>query len=436
MSWGRIRKIALGILFVLSLYLSFVLWRNPGGYILHPDNTETPVVSSVTFDRRMSAVFGPTEVVEHTDQGSFLTKDSKMLNNLFSVFRKGKIADLMDPVSVDGESYMNRVTGAGNLEFVFSSSIPFDLYGDLFSFLPREYENRTFNRIYLSVHDLETVYFYNTHSQLFYEASVTDIDPNVLRETLNEAETETYTVQSVYLNDHIAYLPVNSFELPVLNYLVEEQPNSLFIERLFNDTSEIQTIVNGDHSRYYDYFSELTIDNEKDILKYSKPQASADNISLTERVRNSFDELIQFEHWPNEIYFYGLSSATNQTEFRRYLHGYPVFGTTDYGGTFITVSENGLIDLEMPTIVAQTPISSNNAMGNMESMQELILDLNSQGYSLNSIEDIKVGYTWNYSSESSRVITLSPEWYVKRNGRWVSVQSLGKEAQGGEGDGF
>lgn len=436
MNWPRMRKITLTFLFVLSLLLSFILWRNPGGYVLQPDSTKTPVVSSVTFDRRLPAVFGPTEVVEHKPQGSFILKDTKTANSLFSAFREGKVADLTDPVSLDGEEYINRVSGTENIEFVFSSSIPFELYGDSFSFLPREYENRTFNRLYISVNNLENIYFYNTHSQLFYEASIADLDSDVMRDSLNETESESYAVQSVSLNDHIAYLPVDYFELPVLNYLVEEQPNSLFIERLFNDTSEIQTIVNENTSRYYDYFSELTIDNEKDILTYSRPQASADNISLTERVRNSFDELIQFEHWPNEVYFYGLSSATNATEFRRYINGFPVFGSTDYGGTFITVSDNGIIDLKMPTVVAQTPISNNDTMVEMASLQDLTMTLSNMGYSLNSMEDLKVGYTWNYSDESSRVVTLSPEWYVKKDGRWVSVQSLGEETQGGEGVGF
>lgn len=436
MNWPLIRKISLAFLFVLSLFLSFVLWRNPGGYVLQPDNTKTPVISSVTFDRRLPAVFGPTEAVEHKTQGSFITKDTKTLSSLFSVFRDGKVADLEDPVSLDGENYINRVSETESIEFAFSSSIPFDLYGDSFSFLPREYENRTFNRMYISFNDLESIYFYNTHSQLFYQASIADIDTSSMRDILNTAEMETYAVESVSLNDHIAYLPVNSFELPVLNYLIEEQPNSLFIERLFHDTSEIQTIVNENTSRYYDYFSELTIDNEKDILSYSRPQASADNISLTERVRNSFNELIRFEHWPNEVYFYGLSSATNETEFRRYINGYPVFGSTDYGGTFITVSDNGIIDLKMPTVVAQTPISNNDAMEEMSSMQDLELTLSNVGYALNSMEDIKIGYTWNYSDESSRVITLSPDWYVKRNGSWLSVQLLVKESRGGEGDGF
>lgn len=436
MNWALMRKIALGFLFVLSLFLSFVLWRNPGGYVLQPENTETPVVSSVTFNRRMAGVFGPTEVVEHSTLGSYLTKDKEVLSNVYTSFKDGEVTDLIDPVSLDEESYNQRVTQSESLEFVFSSSIPFNLYSDTFSFLPREYENRTFNRIYVSLTNLETIYYYNTHSQLFYEANITNIDMESLKTLFDDEETRSFAVQSVPLNDHITYLPLESFELPVLDYMVEEQPNSLFIERLFNDTSEIQTIVDEDITRYYDYFSELTIDNEKHVLTYSRPQASSDNLSLTERVRNSFNELIQFEHWPNEVYFYGLSSATNETEFRRYINGFPVFGEPDYGGTFITVSDNGIINLEMPTIVAQTPISNNDATEEMDAMQELTTVLNNAGYTLNSIDDIKIGYTWNYSDESSRVVTLSPNWYVKRDGRWMSVPFIIELSQGGADDGF
>lgn len=436
MNWTLVRKISLAVLFVLSLFLSFVLWRNPGGYVLQPEDADTPVVSSVTFNRRMSAVFGPTEVIEHNGQGSFLTKEEKVLKNLYSIFAEVEITDLMDPVSLDGDEYINRLRQTNGIELSFSSSIPFNLYETSFSFLPREYENRTFNRMYLSSSNFEKVYFYNTHSQLFYEADITNIDTDLLTAVLNEEDIQSYAVQSVTLNDHIAYLPIESLELPVLNYMVEEQPNSLFIERLFNDTSEIQTIVNEDLLRYYDYFSELTIDNEKDILSYSRPQASADNLSMTDRVRNSFNELVQLEHWPNEVYFYGLSSSTNEAEFRRYIKGFPVFGNPDYGGTFITVSNSDIIELEIPTVVAQTPISNNNIRTEMDSLQDLVLNLNNAGYGLSSMDDIKVGYTWGYSDESSRVVTLTPNWYVKREGRWMSMQSILALSQGGVGGGF
>lgn len=435
MNWAVIRKITLTFLFILSLYLSFVLWRNPGGNVSQPENTDTPVVSSVTFDRSLASVFGPTEIVEHNGQGSFLTKDTEVAKKLYTIFSEAEITDLTDPESLDGENYLNRIKQTEGVEFIYPSSIPFDLYENSFSSLPREYENRTFNRVYIPLTDPERAYFYNTHSQLYYTAEVADMDTQMLSTILNE-EVQTFAVQSVELNDHIVYLPFESLELPVLSYMVEEQPNSLFIERLFNDTSEIQTIVSENASRYYDYFSELIIDNAKDILTYSRPQASADNLSLAERVKNSFDKMIQFEHWPNEIYFYGLSSAENETEFRRYINGFPIFGSPDYGGTFITVSENGIIDLKMPTIVAQTPISNNEATVKMDSLQELIVSLNSAGYNLTSIEDIKIGYTWDYSDESSRVVTLTPNWYAKKDGRWVSVQSLIGLSQGGAGDGL
>lgn len=436
MNWPLIRKIVLTFLIVLSLVLTVQLWRNPGGYVVQTDNKETPIVSSVTFDRQLAIVFGPTEVAEHTNQGTFVTKNSKVLDSLFPIFRNFEVNDIADPITLNSESYIDMVSQTGNIELIFSSSIPFGLYQDSFSFLPREYENRTFNRMYLSVNNPGVIYFYNTRSMLFYEAEMSNVDMDLLTTVLEENKSSQIEVESVSVKEHITYLPVDTLELPVLNYLVEEQPNSLFIERLFDDTSEIQTIINDNVSRYYDYFSELSIDNQKDILTYTRPQVGNDNISLSNRALTSFNKLIQYEHWPNELYFYGYSSVTNEVEFRRYIKGYPIFGTPDYGGTFISVSDNNVAGLEMPTVVAQTPISDQETKKVLHSMNEVTALLTSAGHSLNDVDDIKVGYTWNYSDESNQVVTLEPSWYIKVNGNWMSIQTLISVSKGGAGDGF
>lgn len=436
MNWPLIRKIVLAFLIVLSLVLTVQLWRNPGGYVVQTDNKETPIVSSVTFDRQLAIVFGPTEVAEHTNQGTFVTKNNKVLDSLFTIFRNFEVNDIADPITLNSESYIDMVNQTGNIELIFSSSIPFGLYQESFSFLPREYENRTFNRMYLSVNNPGVIYFYNTRSMLFYEAEMSNVDMDLLTTVLEENKSSQIEVESVSVKEHITYLPVDTLELPVLNYLVEEQPNSLFIERLFDDTSEIQTIINDNVSRYYDYFSELSIDNQKDILTYTRPQVGNDNVSLSNRALTSFNKLIQYEHWPNELYFYGYSSVSNEVEFRRYIKGYPIFGTPDYGGTFISVSDNNVAGLEMPTVVAQTPISDQETKKVLHSMDELTALLTSSGHSLDDVDDIKVGYTWNYSDESNQVVTLEPSWYIKVNGNWISIQTLISVSKGGAGDGF
>lgn len=436
MNWALIRKITLTVLIMLSLFLTVLIWRNPGGYVVQTDTPETSVISSVTFDRQLSSVFGPTEVVYHTNQSSLLTKDSKVLGNMFSVFQEWEVTDIADPITLNGDNYIESVTESRAVELIFSNSIPFGVYQETFSFLPREYENRTFNRMYIPIDNPQSVYFYNTHSMLFYEAEASNIDLDLLTQVLNDDKVEYLQAESVSLKEHIVYLPVEPFEMPVLNYLVEEQPNSLFIERLFEDTSEIQTVINDELSRYYDYFSELSINNDKDMLTYTRPSVTNEGVSLTTRVLNSFNKLIQYEHWPNEVYYYGYSSVTTEVEFRRYIKGYPIFGEPDYGGTFITVADNNVTSLEMPTIVAQTPISDDHSDEKMYSSQNIEEVLANAGHDLETVDDIKVGYIWNYSSESNRVVTLVPSWYVEINGNWMSLQSVVNEDKGGADDGF
>ncbi len=80
--------------------------------------------------------------------------------------------------------------------------------------------------------------------------------------------------------------------------------------------------------------------------------------------------------------------------------------------------------MQVPLVVAQTPISDEGKEKELLSGDELLNTLINYGYAIEKIDDIKIGYTWTNSSESDRVINLEPSWYIYKNGNWTSLQDL------------
>lgn len=435
-NWSLIRKVVLTLLILLSLYLSGIIWRNPGDYNDNANEKDNTPRTSVTFNRNISQVFGPSSIVLHDEGSSQLTNRSKTLSSLNKMLDEWQLSNLSDPAALKKADYRERLTQSGDtIELIFPGNIPFGLYEKFFDFLPNDIQNRTFNRVYFSVSNPTEAYFYNTDSGTFYQAEVEQDDEKDLRELTKSIPEEAYSVKSYEVNGDIVYLPVKEINVPYYSYMVEQQPHSLFIERLFEDTSEVQTIRKDQLIRYFDYFSELSIDEETNILTYHRSRTSGDEMSLPDRFKDSFNELLLYENWPNDVFYTKFSSVTNEISFRRYLKDLPIFGDVKHGVTFIGTTETGLTSLQVPLIVAQTPISNEEEDKKMLSGDELMSRLQSVGYGSHEVSNITLGFTWKSNKQSARVVNFEPEWYVELHGNWLRAKKLIEDG-GGSTDGL
>ncbi|MDN6625831.1 MAG: YycH family regulatory protein [Pisciglobus halotolerans] len=435
-NWPFVRKVLLGVLVLSSLYLSGIIWRSPGNYTDSINGKEKASSTAVTFDRKIERVFGPEQVILHEADKSELT-DKKQATALLGKTLNGlKLSNLSGPFSLErGEYHSQLKENHVVMELVFSGKVPFGLYKKQYAFLSKDSENRTFNRVYFSTQNMEELYFYNTDAKLFYRADVSQIDTKEIKQLIEAVKETAYQVKSYETSDNLTYLPMEDIEIPYFSYMVEQQPNSLYIGRLFEYTSEVQTIRHDNEVRYFDYFSELSINEKTNILNYSRSEMSGDAMDLTRHLKDSFNELLLYDNWPNDIHFANYSSTTNQVSFKRYLQGLPVFGKVDHGTTYISVNDSTLASLQVPLVVAQTPISNEEEDKVLLSGDELMSRLEMVGYSLKEIEGIKLGYTWMDSSESSRVVSFVPEWYIKVNGTWEQAITIVGD-KGGNIDGL
>lgn len=428
-------RIALIFLIILSLFLTWAIWTMPSQYDEQTNNDQKKT-SSVTISRQLSHVFGPSQIVLHEAGMDKLTTNRTALSSFSKFFMTDwQMGNLEDPLEISNENYQNSLAQSDKIELIYLENIPFGVMSDRFSNLPGEYQNRTFDRVYLSISDPDKIYFYNTDSDLLYSSDLEGVDQEKLMAALRKEEAAYQSVMSVKAKNNYIYLPIAPFELPYLTYMVERQPNSLFIERLFDDTSEVKETRSENSVQYIDYISKMFVNEDTNILSYYRNRASDKKMPLTETLRDSFTELMLYENWSDEIHFFDYNSQSNVVTYRRYIDGYPVFGTTDYGATHITVVENGMSELQVPLMVAQTPISDEDNQKELLNGEDLLLYLAEQGYAIEEIEDIQIGYTWSNSSESSRVINLEPDWYIYVNGSWLNSQDLDQDG-GDESNGL
>lgn len=419
-------KIVLGALICLSLFLTFIIWTRPSQFN-EEINTNQGTTSSVSVVRKLPQVFGPTQIVLHSYGETNVFFQSDVVSSLTKELANWKIHSVEEPVELSNEEYQDKLNQTNAVEMVFTQKISFGIFSDVFDNLAGEYYDRSFNRLYFSEDDVDQIYFYNTQSKLFYSETIEGIDQKKVNELLNDEKEKYYAATAVLDEGKQVYTSLNEVELPYLSYLVERQTNQLFIEQLFDDTSEVRE--DSDNSEnivsYNDYVSELQINENTDILTYYRNRNSENKLSITDTLRESYNELIQYENWSSTVHYFDYNDSTREVIYRRYIEGLPVFSELfDYGTTHITVVEDGLSRLQVPLVIAQTPISDVEEQKTLPSGVSILESLEAYGYDSEEIDDIKIGYTWTNNKESDRVINLEPNWYIKINGTWELAKNL------------
>ena len=110
------------------------------------------------------------------------------------------------------------------------------------------------------------------------------------------------------------------------------------------------------------------------------------------------------------------------------------------------VGEDGIEKLRTSSLIAQTPLPSKSKKVSIVGGKDIVVELLNEGFSMNEIEEIRIGYSWTTSSENNQIVEFIPTWYIKIKNRWKTLSELknekkagdtvNKQTVGGEGDGF
>src|SRR5690625_702044 len=432
MNWKTIRVVTLSGLILLSLFLSWRIWTagESDGVNQTPVRTATP---TVTFERSKAHVFGPVQIIVHENQGKRGSTNLKMLSYIEEEFQGWQVTYMEEPVQISNDAYQDVMSRRPGVELIFEGRIPFGLYEDVFTQLPGEYSERTFNRAFIPLDNPMKIYFYDSITHLFYDMNTEGITEEDVAVFAYNEEADYSSVEAVKVKDKHIYLPTGTIDVPYRDYLIERLPNSLFVNSFFQETSEVDVRRDENVTRYLDYISELRINEDHHLLTYRKQPSTEQPTSLVNRLNSGFDQLFQYEKWTEEIHYHEFNPETRTITFRRYLGGLPVFGYFDYGDVQIRTRENELTYLRMPLEVVQTPIASVNEDQTitLESGPQVIAQIVANGLNLEDIENIRIGLNWERSEESSQVVRFNPNWYVLENGQWLEIDRY-ITRQGGE----
>lgn len=427
------RKIILSSLILLSIILSALLF-SAGGHLGEGVTDLTNIASnqpspSVVERDLTKDVYRPVQTVLHTPSEhntKYVVNDVNISNEIIRLVNEVQLREVNEKREMDHDQYQILLMDDEWLELVFQDEIPLGIYSHLFENLPKDYAEQTFDRIFMRMKSPTELYFYNYKQQMLYRVAI-DKRPTDTMPSIEELDAQVYTAFGVALNNRWVYLPTDAHTVGRKSYMIERLSNSLYINQFFKDTSSVESRTSGHVTRYIDLTKEVTINEENQTLSFLSQQASNEEISLTQRLRSSYDTLNRFENWQDDVIYQSYQADNNYVTYQRYIDGYPVFSNNQYESTVeIATIEVGLTHLRLPLRFIRTPISINeDNERTLISGTEVIEKIQEAGYSLTeNIQDIKIGLAWVQSSENENVIFFEPKWFVKNQNRWLTLDQL------------
>ena len=408
---------------------------SPNGFTRNVASTNQDASTQTRVSYSMEDVFRPTRfIISHENKGK-MTSDSTIIASVNEGL-VGKFKDISKKEILSQEVYEQLVLRDSFGQLLFDAPVTFGVMTRYFNDVLEEYKQETFSRILYRHDDSKNVYFINDYTKQVFQAKT---DQDIQSELSNYYDdTKFHLVESYILKNKQIFIEVNDLALEKQTYLMEQIPMSFYITQLFANPSELRNRSDGQSIIYNDNLSQLKMDRSTNVISYYQNRVDDEQLTTTVHLQQSFAQMKKLGGWKLGMSFSDFDSERKIVEYMRYVGTYPILSNAKEGLSQFIITATGIEKMRVSSLIAETPIPSKNESIDLMSGKELMDQILGKGIALDTLEDIRLGYAWQLSRESNQVVEFVPNWFIKIDHKWKTLEeiSLPTLDQGGDSDGF
>ena len=441
----RIRlRYLVGVLIVLSLIslglTTVVVFRpveifSSNGFMRNVASTNQDASTQTRVNYTLEDVFRPTRFVYSHENKVKMTSDDTIIDSVNQAL-VGKYKDLVKEEVLSQENYEQFLIRDSFSQLLFDAPVTFGVMTRYFNDVPEEYRQEMFSRIVYRHDDTKNVYFMNDYTKQVFHAK-SDIEGQTEFAKYYE-EDKFHLVESYILKNKQIFIEVNTIPLEKETYLMEQIPMSFYITQLFANPSELRNRSDGQSIIYNDNLSQLKMDRSTNVISYYQNRVDDEQLTPTVHLQQSFSQMKKLGGWKLGMSFSAFDNQRKIVEYMRYVGAYPILSNAKEGLSQFVITATGIEKMRVSSLIAETPIPSKNETVDLMSGKDLMDQILGKGIALESLEDIRLGYAWQLSQESNQIVEFVPDWYIKVESKWKTLEELMNPTseQGGDSDGF
>lgn len=426
----QIKSVALFLLILLSLALTFTIWTfTPTHETIEPPTTvDEPIADT----KNTEEVVRPVKLLFHNEDDVTGTTDQSDVQLLLDALQQWQIQDVrlvQEEATPDTiESYMHSSNRA---VVYYPGLVPFPVFDAMTSIVDTTIPESSFDRVIVEweapANGQPALYFINTMSGRIYKAT---ISAKNLREFQTEILAEAAEYKTYITDETIGTLPVyvqeGKIEKASVDYLLEETSTAQFAEALLDGPS-LTLSADLTTQEYTDDSGALMRENPNTkSISYIQPRAETSDPAIpSDLVFDSLSYVNGHGGWTDRYVYAGMNTVSQHIKYQLYLADFPVFSSTTAAALDLTwgidEGEEQPYSYNRPGYQLDSEVDrSTMVLASGEEVLESIGQI--KGQDLSAITDITPAYKLT-RSEDDFLITFEPVWYFKVDGVWTELAS-------------
>ena len=438
MRYEKIKSIVLTVLVFGSIFLTWNLWTYQPNY----DTMENSnYVAQVTLSQKQDVkkIVRPDIALYHINGQHLGTVDPAELDKLTKEISRWVFSDVKNVTNQMGN--INQLTQAnGNVEIVFPTDLPIDLYRNVLHFQEKKIPSFNFDKVIINVENPEKdtglVYFVSTSNEQVYAS-------RIAVSFVNEFTRDFYKGAGQYPhyfaynrpNKPTIFLPETEQDMMEYKYLPVTLNSDEFKAALFNDPSFVQKSFVSQGEEYTNGSSKMNINYDRNMLLYVNPTVDSDfTESTNDLVKRSIDFVNEHGGWTDSYRYVGKDELQHKVTFRMYSDdGYPIFNDSGMSEINETWGRREINKYVRPNISLELPLKTEMKKIKFPSGSRVLnYLLYEKKIKPELLEKIVLGYKMERDSTTSKLILLEPTWFYRYDKTWneVTLNDLGGVTRG------
>ncbi|MBC1980345.1 transcriptional regulator [Listeria welshimeri] len=425
------RSFLLTILVILSIVLSYYIWKGQPDY----EAINVKEVEKTTIDKTMttSQVFKPYKLVVNSNENNYQSLNESLLNEIMAQGKAFSFSEVVLANKKNSEEYEKVVHKNGTIEIVFPNNIPFSIFSQIFQVEGDGIESAFFNRIVFDINNTDTglhsVYFANDDQENIYQSSLQNKDIDKIEKIIKKNQNKLTQNNKLILNKRNMFLSSEETKLNRKKYIIDSLEINLFTSALFQDSGTVKSEGNT----YTDGSSVIEMDTDNKVLEYVNPsqeRTNPEDLSSAKRaglIQDSFNFINDHAGWTGDgsYYFTGYTGESATTNFSLFIDNLQVYNENGMADISVTEGLEAVYKYMRPFFRLDTDVPGEKKEVTLPSSYSVYKQLSANpNVKAEEIEDIVLGYhmTRSESSGMNRIVTLEPTWLYKYHDKWFIFQ--------------
>ncbi|MBU5364072.1 hypothetical protein KQI33_01615 [Enterococcus devriesei] len=422
----KIIRVALLLLILISLALTYAIWLSPTAKIAEVNTSKQAVKNDQNYAKATDA-FLPIRGIWDLADGKYQTSSENLLATTQARLTESTFGQLQQVAegeeeiqsyySLDHGIELNYEGGFSLTEYVKVFDMPISLKA------LKDADSISFSKIQIDF-SKKKIRFLNYHKNIVYEASIS-ADFSSL-ETIYQKNQNRYLA----MTEENSLIPrllrtKEQVRLKKYSYILTTQSYSLFRNAFFQNPDQAKGEEEESGARsFVSGHEEIMMDEQKRLVTFTGelPEDLEDEsvysqtFNYVSRLGTAVGNLRYFDHQDGKI------------NYRIFVEGYPIFSQSSKGKMSVTIDPSNMatvpqVKIETSMDTVQVPIPSDEEV-ELPSTLEIETNLAAAGIDLSKIKSFIIGYTWQDIDGVNKLVALTPEWFVKYEDTWYSANQM------------